>query len=303
LFCLALAVGCGVDVVGVPAPMDGGPSVTTPPSTSPGTTDAAPVLTDSGADGSIVTPGDSGTDGDAPSDGGVDAPVPCLPTVIDDPLTTLDLSRWIKVSNDAAYPTVEEPPSQNVAMVVLLDMQQARRSGFWLKDPVPTRAFDVSFKYLVLCPMGNHCGDGFGVGWYNTTSPADLANADTGGGLGMPKTPGGALTISLLKNFQSNDTIKPVTQQILSVTNGLPGVVSTTSSSDAYVRELRTVTLRLRSGVLAVTNAGASSSQSTSGATTSSFTGMFGFHAGTGGDTGGFYIGSFHGEFYACDPP
>lgn len=302
---LGLVVSCGLTVTGTDAADAGVDAPTGETSTTPST-----VTEDGSYEDGDVTPLDG--DSDATTDAGVttdadssvdaDADAGCVPTVIDDALSTIDLERWITTANGPGYPQVEpSPPGVAKAMISLIPpMTASKRGAIWLKTPVPTRAFDVKLEYFVNCPYNAVCADGFGVAWLDTPDAADLPIANGGGALGIPDKKGGAVTVTLLKNMTINYTLNPVTLAVRTITDAAPGISDAASIDDGLVKQLRGMTIRLRKGVATVTVGGTTT---TTGNTDSDFVGYVGIAAATGSSVDAVYVSSFHGEFYDCDPP
>ncbi|HVH45484.1 MAG TPA: hypothetical protein VM925_24190 [Labilithrix sp.] len=284
---LVAVSGCGLEVVTVAR--DRSP---TEPDTPPqrATEGGAGVL-----DAEVVS--DGGGDG-------VEADAGCKTVVVDDALGTIDEARWMRSMNQAGYPSVAFPAGPGRPMVSLLPSMQANRhGGLWLKDPVPLRAFDVSVDYLVTCPAKGPCGDGIGVAWMKTTNPADLESAETGPALGVPKREGGAVTVSLAYDFDNAHGAKPVTLAVHEMTAGLPGKIALSASNDSFVRQILTMSLRMRSGTIEVSiGAGTSAVGFTVNVAPADWAGYFGFVAGTSSAVDGAFVSSFHGKFHSCDP-
>jgi hypothetical protein len=292
---LTLVVSCGTSGI------EGAAS--TNPGLNASRSDASPSTTsvvsstdlDGGEEVTTDANGDAGGGGDA----GADAA--CVPTVIDDALSTIDLSRWLPSPSMGGFPKADpNAPGMAKPMIALIDpMKASQRGGLWLNTPVPTHAFDVTFDYFIDCPNNDFCADGLAAGWIDTTSALDLAGGNGGGALALPNKNGGAVTITMLKNMTSGYTLNPVTLATRTITTSAPGDSTMSIADDSLVKQLRTASLRLRNGKVSVTIGGLT----ITGTTASDFTGYFGFTAATGTNFDGVYISSFHGEFYDCDPP
>lgn len=287
---IVLAIGCGLDVV---APAGDTPDLAHDAAIDR-VADTQLVPIDAPVDVAVVT--------DAAADATVDAG--CTTVTIDDPLSSIDETRWLRTGNDPSYPTVFEPAAAGKPMVALVQpLVVARRSGLWLRETVPIRAFDISFDYLVTCQPNTNCGNGLGIAWLDTRDPTRLAEGEIGPSLNMPPVAGGAVTVSLRKDFEDvDDKDRPVLLRAHAMTMGLPGTVLVSAQSDAFARQLRTVTIRLRNGTLTVTNGGAQG-PSLVAQTSADFIGFVGFVAASNTVvTEGAFVSSFHGEFHSCDP-
>lgn len=266
---------------------------------------------DAGDDGPAITPAlDAAID--TGEDGGRKDPQPspdagCVPVVVDDALTTFDELRWLASSTQADYPSAQDAGVGKPMVAVNASMQPSQRTGFWLRERVPTTAFDVTFDYLVVCTAGAYCADGVAAAWVDTNDAGALSNAGGGEALGIPRLSGGAAAIRLDVRL-SNPNLSEDTFPTLMVHAMDAGPSAQTPTKkvtlDTLVGELRRVTLRLRNGQLSASSANdAGESVSIVGPTRSGFVGYFGFTAATGSHTDATYVGSFHGEFYDCEPP
>lgn len=283
------AVACGLSIVGS-GPGEAGPGDDAATSTEP--RDAATV--------------DVAVDGEEPrptEDAG------CVPVVFDDALTTIDELRWFREGTQADYPMAKDPGSGKTMVAINASMQASQRSGLWLRERVPTTAFDVSFEYLVACNDGQYCADGVAASWVDTSDAGTLGNGFGGKSLGIPKLSGGAAGIRLDVKLSDPDLGEDTFPTLLVHAMDAGPSDDTPSKSlrhDTLIGVLRTVKLRLRKGQLTVstaTAADAGDAVSIVGATRSGFVGYFGFTASTGSHYDAAYVSSFHGEFYACDPP
>lgn len=238
----------------------------------------------------------------------VDQDAGCVPSVVvDDPLTTISVLTWQTYSIQADYPAPKDPGSGTLMAAINASMQPSQRAGMWLRQPVPTTAFDVSFDYLIACKGGEYCADGLAAAWLDTTDAGALEKGNPGKELGIPKLPGGAAAIKLdvkLSDPNLNEDTFP-TLIVHAMDAGTSDKAPTsTLRGDALVGELRRVKMRLRKGQLIVDSTNdAGTSISVTGPTRSGFVGYFGFTASTGLHFDAAYVGSFHGEFYACEPP
>lgn len=280
-------VACGLTLVGSGGPDDGGG----------GGEDASTT------DGHAVTP-DGGVDGEDPNPS-LDAG--CVPVVVDDTLTTVNPMRWFGSSTQADYPAAKDPGNGQTMIALNASMQPSQRAGLWLRDRVPTTAFDVTFDYLVACKDDQYCADGMAAAWVDTEDAGSLGNGGAGRTLGIPKLSGGAAAIRLDVKLSDPDLAEDTFPTLmLHAMDAGPTDSSPTKvlRVDTLVRELRRVQLRLRKGQLTVmTSNDAGDVISAVGPTRSGFVGYFGFTASTGLHYDAAYVSSFHGEFYACDPP
>lgn len=281
------AVACGLTVVGS-GPEDAGPDTTLPSVEPP----EAAAADDAGVDGEDPKPSE---------DAG------CVPIVIDDPLTAIDELRWLKSSTQADYPMAKDAGTGTTMAAVNASMQPSQRAGLWLRERVPTTAFDVTFDYLVACNDGAYCADGVAVAWVDTTNTSDLSNGNAGRALGIPKLGGGAAAIKLdVKLADPDDEEDTFPTLMIHAMDAGPSDETPTGTTvmNSLVGELRKATLRLRDGKLTVTSSNAAGEVVTvSGPTRSGFLAYFGFSASTGLHFDAAFVGSFHGEFYACQPP
>jgi hypothetical protein len=243
------------------------------------------------------------SDGGPPGRGDAAGPgdAGCVPTVIDDALSTIDVQRWLPAPSMGGFPKADpNPPGMPKPMIALITPMTAHLSGgLWLSAPVPTHAFDVTFDYFVDCPnpgdaYNSLCADGLAVAWIDTKNALDLAGGKDGNSLALPTMRGGAVTITVAQN----DKQTPVTLAIRTITTVAPGSASKSITNDSLVKRLNTAAIRLRNGKVAVTVRGLG----IEGSTASDFVGYFGFTAATGDAKQGAYVSSFHGEFYDCDP-
>jgi hypothetical protein len=283
-----LAVGCGLGLEGAAV------SDTTAP---PG---AAPPARDAGAEDVAVDPGDAG---DAAT---IDVDAGCQPTVSADPLSTLDVNRWLAVSNpeNAGYPQVTTlgGAAAGTWVEIVHDVDFAK-GGIWWRQKLATHAFDVSFGVYTQC--GSRCGDGVAFAWIDTSSTSALANGDNGSVIGMPKlVAGGAAQLDLFENQELGDGPAPSMRVLALDATKFPGtykwVVKSSAKNDALQATPHTIGLRLRAGVVHVSVDG---SEVTSGAVSSGFAGYVGFTAANGGFNGRIFVRDFSAKTYDCDPP
>ena len=231
----------------------------------------------------------------------------CVPVVVDDPLnaTTISVLTWQTVSSQSAFPQTKDPGTGTL-MAALNATEKSQNAGLWLRNPVPTTAFDVSFDYLIACAEGEYCADGVAAAWLDTLDAGALEQGNPGKELGIPKQPGGAAAVKLDVKLSAPDP-KDDTFPTLIVHAMEAGTSDTSATSmkrgDALVGEVRRITLHLRKGQLTVNSTNdAGTTIAVVGATRSGFVGYFGFAASTGAHYDSAYIGAFHGEFYACEP-
>jgi hypothetical protein len=279
------AVACGLTLAG-----------SAPEETSEGHEDASAI---SPHDAALDTGGD-GDEQPPTEDAG------CVPVVVDDPLTTLDTTRWLTSSEQVDYPTPKDPGIGTTMVAINPVMQPSQRAGLWLRQPVPTTAFDVSFDYLLACTDGQYCADGMAAAWVDTNDAGTLSNGGGGKALGIPKLSGGAAAIKLDVKLSAPDLAEDTFPSVMvHAMDAGPSDKTPTKVQrlDTLVGELRTVTLRLRKGQLTVsTSNDAGDAITVVGPTRSGFVGYFGFSAATGSHYDAAYVGSFHGKFYSCEP-
>jgi hypothetical protein len=285
----ALAFACGIDVRGAA----GAPSA-----------DATVDAGEAGTEGHVVDPG-----GDSDASVGFAGDASCAPTKIDDPLTTID-SKWIvQEKNNSNRPAVISSGDSKIVSMIGGDRDDARGALF-LANPVPTRAFDVQFKFAVDCGLywWSGCADGMAAVWLDVSAlgggalAGAVANAGTGSTFGIPNgLTGAGVGIDIHQN--PGDPSTPAIE-ILSIdgTRALgsyPWIVK--STSDKYDGAVaHTMRLSLRAGLLTATLDG---KPLVSGvATTPTTSSAFGFTAATGGENGVFYVWDFHAAFFSCDP-
>jgi hypothetical protein len=265
---------------------------------------------DAGEDAATVEPRDGAVASETSVDGAdatFDQDAGCVPAVvIDDPLTTISILTWQTYSSQADYPQAKDPGSGTLMAAINASMQPSQHAGLWLRNPVPTTAFDVSFDYLLACTAGEYCADGVAAAWLDTADAGALEKGNPGIELGIPKLGGGAAAIKLDVKLSSPNTAEDTFPTLIvhAMDAGTsPKTPTAMLRGDALVGELRRVKMRLRKGVLTVDSTNdAGTAISVAGPTRSGFVGYFGFTASTGAHYDAAYIGAFHGEFYACDP-
>ena len=253
-------------------------------------------------DGAIPTAdGADGADANRSKDSG------CVPVVVDDPLTgtTISVLTWQTVSSQADFPQAKDPGTGTLMAAINPTNQTSRHAGLWLRNPVPTTAFDVSFDYLIACEADEYCADGVAAAWLDTLDASALETGNPGKELGIPKLGGGAAAIKLdvkLSDPKGDDTFPTLIVHAMDA--GTSDKTPTNMErADALVGELRRIKLHLRKGQLTVDSIDdAGTAITVAGPTRSGFVGYFGFAASTGLHYDSAYIGSFHGEFYACEP-
>jgi len=157
----------------------------------------------------------------------------------------------------------------------------------------------VTFDYIINC--NGTCADGMAVMWLNPQDAEDLEDGEGGERVGVPKAPGGAWSITLLKNFDTGTTEKAPTLTIHRLTDGMPGMTGSNQSSDTLVRSLRTVTMKYRKGKasFSIPGVATTSDQEAPGG----FMGYFGFTAASGSQSQAAFVSSFRGVFADCDLP
>ncbi|CAN5678770.1 hypothetical protein BH11MYX4_BH11MYX4_30060 [soil metagenome] len=264
---------------------------------------------DTGDDDASVAPREDAVASEAGADAAdaqPDADAGCVPIIVDDALTTISTLRWLTVSSQADYPKAKDPGTGTTMVAINASMQPSQHAALWLRDPVPTTAFDVTFDYLLACESGQYCADGIAAAWLDTGDAGALANANPGKELGIPKLGGGAAAIKLDVKLSAPNTAEDTFPTLIvhamdaGTSDGTPTKML---RADALVGELRRITLRLRKGQLTVVSSNdAGAAISVVGPTRSGFVGYFGLAASTGLHYDAAYVGSFHGEFYACEP-
>jgi len=263
---------------------------------------------DGSEDAATVTPQDGAIVSETGvADARVDQDAGCVPAVvIDDPLTTISVLTWQTYSSQSDYPTAKDAGTGVLMAAINASMQPSQHAGMWLREPVPTTAFDVSFDYLIRCKNDESCADGLAAAWLDTADAGALEEGNPGKELGIPKLPGGAAAIKLDVKLSAPD-LSEDTFPTLIVHAMDAGTSDKTPTAmlrgDALVGEVRRITMRLRKGMLTVDSSNdAGTSITVTGPTRSGFLGYFGFTASTGAHYDAAYVGSFHGEFYACEP-
>ncbi len=266
---------------------------------------------DGADDAAAVEPQDSSASADGSSSAdGADAnrskDSGCVPVVVDDPLTSISVLTWQTVSSQSDFPQAKDPGTGTLMAALNATDQPSQHAGLWLRHPVPTTAFDVSFDYLIACKGGQYCADGVAAAWLDTLDAGALEKGNPGKELGIPKQSGGAAAVKLdvkLSDPNVGDDTFPTL-----IVHAMEAGTSTTSPTNmkvdnALVGQLRRIKLHLRKGQLTVDSIDdAGAAITVVGATRSGFVGYFGFAASTGAHYDSAYIGSFHGEFYACEP-
>ncbi|MEI9885768.1 MAG: hypothetical protein WDN08_04565 [Rhizomicrobium sp.] len=180
-----------------------------------------------------------------------------MPVVIDDPLTIISPIRWLLTSSQADYPQSADPGTGTMMAAINASMQPSQRAGLWLRDPVPTTAFDVTFDYIVVCDDDEPCADGVAAAWLDTGDAGVLATGNPGKELAIPKVSGGAVAIKVDVKLSKPDP-KEDTFPTLIVHDMDAGTSDNTPTkmvrADTLVGALRRVKLRLRKGQLTVVN-------------------------------------------------
>jgi hypothetical protein len=247
-------------------------------------------------------------DDGGPDDSGASAPdrdALCVVT-IDDALGSIDETRWMRVfdaeADASGLPKIETVDGQK-AVVLAKEGVRWARGAIWLRNAVPTTAFDVAFDFKIDCE--NDCADGLAAAWLDTTSEQALGNANEAGTLGIPaNVRGGAVAVDIYRNGQSNDDPTP-NIQILDI-DGVraPGDYDwSVQTSNVYPSIDATghhVELRLRDGQVRVVMDGVAVREAK---VTSAFEGTFGFTAATGGVSATFAVHHLRAKFYRCDVP
>ena len=169
------AVACGISVVASGA--------------GDGAEDAATV---DPLDGAIATADSAdGADANGSKDAG------CIPVIVDDPLTSISVLTWQTVSSQSDFPQAKDPGTGTLMAAINATNQPSQHAGLWLRNPVPTTAFDVSFDYLLACKAGEYCADGVAAAWLDTLDAGALEKGNPGKELGIPRLSGGAAAIKL----------------------------------------------------------------------------------------------------------
>lgn len=288
------AFACGIDVRGVAPAADGG---------------ASDGGGEAGTEGRVVTDGGDGQD-TVGFDAGV-ADAACTPTLIDDSLGAIDPNKWIvQETNNSDRPAPIQSGSRKIVSMIGGDRDSARGALF-LAKAVPTKAFDVQFRFAVDCStnwFNGGCADGMAVSWTDVSALAGgslasaIANAGNGQGFGIPNAlAGGAVGIDIYRNASDPDTpaIEILALDGKRTPGTYPWIVQSASGNygGAYAH---TMLLHFRGGLLTVSvdNKPLLSNVAVPATSTSAF----GFSAGTGGENGVFYVWEVHAAFYGCDP-
>jgi hypothetical protein len=298
---IAVAVACGVDVVGI------GPD----------------MGASSGGPGDGAAPGEGGVEVIGGDDGGIGVGVPfdagvadaaCDATLLDDPLSTIG-SKWLVThASDDAWPKIEtiqlSGGSSRDVVSLIEPSQNGARGAIWLATPVPTQALDVQFQYAALCGTGTFdgCADGLAAVWLGDTTSVPMATtgASNGSSFGVPPGLGGAgLAVDLFQNGNLGDPSVPALEVLALDGTKTPAsyhwVAQGASDPNYGNGHVRTVRLHLRGAQLTVSVDG--SPAFTNVAVPSVSSSAFGFTAATGGQNGLFYVWDFHAAFYTCPSP
>jgi hypothetical protein len=299
---LVPALACGLDLVGTSPDAGAGASP------EAGAADGAQPL-DGAADGGPEDIADADTFevGSTPFDSGV-VDAGCETDPIDDPLSSIDPTRWLTVSNLTGYPRPERSGNTNI-LHLLTSAYTGEYTGLWLKNAMPMTSFDVEFTVYGQC--GNHyiwdpdCADGMAAVWLDTTTPGTgaLSSAASGSTLGIPRSLSGAgLALDFYPNAPLGDQSAPALE-VLAI-NGAknpatyPWVVKS-SPHGQLPGVTHRVRLSARGGSLAVFYDDAIQFGGPVPIPTVA-RGSFGFTAATGSQTAYFYIWDFHAVFYDC---
>jgi hypothetical protein len=235
-----------------------------------------------------------------------DAGTPCSPEVeVVDALTTgLDtLNRW-KLEADASnvgYPRIEPSPFGVAALSLLRGATSDARGGLWLRERVPTQAFDISLSFFIGCDA---CADGLAVAWLEALDLRVTDNANTGRSFGLPRAVrGGAAAIDLYQNAETGDGTAPGLQ--LLDLDGVrdPGTYGWTKAAlpvPGVTKAEHKLELRARKGDVEARIDGGPSVKAR--VKVGFLEGLFGITAATGGDTARFFVRNLDARFYRCDP-
>ncbi len=234
-------------------------------------------------------------------------PTPGCVVEIDDALGGIDETRWMRILDQEAdsqgLPKGETVGTQSHIVLAREGLQWAR-AGIFLRNAVPTNAFDIAFDFALVCLGG--CADGFAAAWLETTSEQALGNANDAHALGIPTgVRGGAVAIDLFKNSETNDDQTPNLQILDIDPTKQPGDYDwSVQSSQTFPTIYATghhVELRLRSSALKLVMDGITLREGI--VVPSGFEGTFGFVGATGNQTATMVVHHLKAKFYRCDAP
>ena len=295
---LLIGAACGLDAVG-------SGDVATPGSAA-NAADANPALPGAGADGDVPddaaaeaaplpeVPIGPGTE-PAPPDAGDAAVGDCGSPIIADNFNTATLAaRW--VTTGEATPASDAFGNGYVRMIPA--GQDGKVAGLFTRPGFKATSFTASFRYAAERPYTfGTWSDGITFFWITSgaVSPATLADAVSGGGLGIPRTLGGyALALDAYRNMNIADPGVPSFSLLrVDPANGAPGGydwhVQNNGPFSGVYDAWRTITITFSGGKLSAAVSGTPLFQNVTIPAAPIF--ALGFTAATGGaDSLGFFV-------------